>query len=177
MQGGPGLPPVPALLLLPSVCLCLLSAPASTYPCACLYPLGPAACACLYVSVPVCVSLCLPIPTPCAYLYVPTSASCACFLHSPPILLLLANSRSLKSPPSLQGVSLRDKQELCLRRIRDVRRQRVLLFNLKQSSCYLIKSQCLAIAFLRKKIPVVLKPLSSIYKTWSASLQSLSRDF
>lgn len=103
MQGGPGLPPVPALLLLPSVCLCLLSAPASTYPCACLYPLGPAACARLYVSVPVCVSLCLPIPTPCAYLYVPTSASCACFLHSPPILLLLANSRSLKFPTQPSG--------------------------------------------------------------------------
>lgn len=91
MQGGPGLPPVPALLLLPSVCLCLLSAPASTYPCACLYLLGPAACARLYVSVPVCVSLCLPIPTPCAYLYVPTSVSWACFL----CLLLAFSSHSV----------------------------------------------------------------------------------
>lgn len=100
MQGGPWAAscarPSASALCLPVPALC-------TYqhlPCACLYLLGPAACACLYVSVPVCVSLCLPISTPVpidAYLLLPpVPASCVCFLHSPPILLLLANSRSLK---------------------------------------------------------------------------------
>lgn len=86
----------------PHVCLHLRTAPACTYPLclsvpasACqLYLPVPTLCACLYMSVSVWVSLYLSV---CTYIC-PVPASCACSLHSLPILLLLANSRSLKFP-------------------------------------------------------------------------------